>query len=213
MKYKGILLFDMDGTIADTDPMLLATFNVLYDKYKNGQRKSKEEVYYFSGPPIRETLKKEFPHMDNDFMYEEFYKLSSSFYPTHVFPYPNEREVLLSLKEKGYKLGVVTNKQHSMAVYVLELLNIKDAFDLVIGFDDVSNGKPNPEGILKAIKYYGATLEETIYIGDNEIDYKTAVNAGVRCALVANGPRKINPDVKPDIWFNSFIELEEKIDG
>ena len=57
-KYK-VMLFDMDGTLADTDPMIVETFNILYDKYKNGNRRPKEEIYYFSGPPIRDTLKKE----------------------------------------------------------------------------------------------------------------------------------------------------------
>ena len=208
-----VLLFDMDGTTANTDPMLLASFNVLYDKYKNGQRKSQEEVYYFSGPPIRKTLKQEFPDQDQELMYQEYYNISKSFYKTHVFPYPNEREVLLDFKSRGYKLGIVTNKAHDLAVYTLELLHLDDVFDLVIGFDDVVNGKPNPEGILKAIEIFKSTKENTIYVGDNEIDYYTANNAGVRCALVSGGPRVLNPELKPYIKFESYLELKEKINN
>ena len=213
MNKKSILLFDMDGTISDTDPMLLATFNILYDRYKNGQRKTKEEVYYFSGPPIRDTLLKEFPNQDQQLMYDEFYTISKSLYPTHIFLYPNEKEVLLGFKKNGYKLGVVTNKQSKMAFYVLELLGLQDIFDVVIGFDDVNIGKPNPEGIFKALDILGGSTNETIYVGDNEIDYITATNAGVRCALVSDGPRVLNPKLKPFIKFNSYLELKEKIYG
>ena len=206
-----VLLFDMDGTIADTDPMLFETFNILYDRYKGGQRKTNEEVYYFSGPPIRQTLSREFPDQDVEFMYKEFFEISRSFYPTHIFAYPNEREVLLELKKEGCRLGVVTNKQHNLAEYVLELLNLKDIFELCIGYDDVSKGKPDPEGILKAIDYFKTDKEHTIYVGDNEIDFKTANNAGVRCALVSDGPRLLDPNLKPFIKFKSYLELKEKI--
>ena len=58
-KYQ-ILLFDMDGTVCDSDQMIIDSMNVLYDKYRDGHRRPVEEVIYFSGPPIRETLKKEF---------------------------------------------------------------------------------------------------------------------------------------------------------
>lgn len=67
-KYEAII-FDVDGTIIDSDMMLVNSFNVLYDLYRDGKKTPQEEIYYFSGPPIRETLKKEFPHMDLDFMH------------------------------------------------------------------------------------------------------------------------------------------------
>lgn len=213
MNRKGLLLFDMDGTIADTDPMLFETFNILYDKFNDGKRKSIEEIYYFSGPPIRETLKKEFPQLDQETAYQEFFKISKSLYPTHIFAFPNEKEVLSHLKEKGYVLGIVTNKQHNLAEYVVQLLDLEGLFDIIIGFDDVKNGKPHAEGVLKAMDILKYDKKETIYVGDNDIDYETANNAGVRCALVSNGPRKLNPNLKPYIKFDSYLQLEEKLNG
>ena len=60
-KKYDVILFDMDGTIANTDRLILESFYKLYDKFNNGVRRSDEEIYYFSGPPIKETLKVEFP--------------------------------------------------------------------------------------------------------------------------------------------------------
>ena len=59
-----VILFDMDGTLIDTDELIAQTFFCLYDKYNNERRATKEEMAYFSGPPIRETLAKEFPQVN-----------------------------------------------------------------------------------------------------------------------------------------------------
>ncbi len=143
-----VLLFDMDGTIANTDPMILESMNILYDKYRGGNRTPEEKVYYFSGPPIRETLKVEFPDLDIDFIFDEFYKTSKELYYTHVFPYPHCREVLLELKKEGFKLGVVTNKAHELAQITLEVIHLDDLMDCLIAFDDVTKVKPDKEGIV-----------------------------------------------------------------
>ena len=82
-KYKT-LLFDMDGTVADTDEMIKAAMYTLYDLYRDGVKTPDEEIVYFSGPPIRDTLKKEFPHMDQQFMFDEFHRVSSALYATHT---------------------------------------------------------------------------------------------------------------------------------
>lgn len=120
-KYKYIL-FDMDGTIVNTDSLIIESMNILYDKYRNGKRTPVEEIYYFSGPPIAETLKKEFPNMDNDFMVQEFSRISKDLYPQLMTGYPHCREVLLDFKKHGIKLGVVTNKMREMTLYCLKLI-------------------------------------------------------------------------------------------
>lgn len=210
-KYK-YLLFDMDGTIADTDEMLIQSMNILYDKYRDGVRTPIEQLYYFSGPPIAGTLKKEFPNMDNDFMMQEFSRVSKELYPSTIKSYPHCREVLLDFKSKGIKLGVVTNKMRQMTLYCLKLIDLDDIFDVVIGYDDVKNGKPHQEGILKALDILNAKdLSEALYVGDNKIDLDTANNAGIDCALVAWGPRVLPNDINPTFKFMSYEDLRRKI--
>ena len=69
-KYK-VLLFDLDGTLCDTDEMIVQTMYAIYKDYKPTKVRTREELYYFSGPPIRDTLAREFPDYDGDEMYEQ----------------------------------------------------------------------------------------------------------------------------------------------
>ena len=62
-KYNAIL-FDMDGTLADTDPLIVEAFLRLYDKYGHGRKRSVEEIYYFSGPSIKKVLKEGYRTID-----------------------------------------------------------------------------------------------------------------------------------------------------
>ena len=207
-KRYEVILFDLDGTVLDSDPMILATMNILYDKYRDGVRTPKEKVYYFSGPPIRDTLRNEFPHLDGEFIFQEFAKESKKLYKSHTFPYPHSKEVLLKLKKEGFKLGVVTNKLHHLSEYALECIHLDGIFDYIVGFDDVSKGKPDPEGMFKAMQYFNGNRINTIYIGDNKSDLDSANNAGIDCALVAWGPRVLPKDINPKYRFNSYLELE-----
>ena len=191
LKYK-LLLFDLDGTLCDTDEMIIQTMQAIYKDYKPTKIRTREELYYFSGPPIRETLKNEFPDYSPDEMYEVFKRVSKGFYAPCVKPYQDEIEVLKALKEAGYLLGVVTNKGGPLTIYSLELCHIQDFFDVVISADDVKVGKPDPSGVLKALDILNIkNKEEVLYVGDNDIDYFTATNAGVDCLLVSWGPREI----------------------
>ena len=208
-----VILFDMDGTIADTDQMVLRSFQELYDKFKGGQRKSDAEIYYFSGPPIKETLKKEFPEYDVDFMFQEFYKISQAMYDETICGFPYAREAILELKKGGIRLGVVTNKVREPAYRVLKLIHLDDdIFDLVIGFDDVKAGKPSPEGINKALEKMGySDRSRVLYIGDNPIDDTTAKNAGVDSCICYWGPRKLPEDLAPTYKIYDYRELKGKV--
>lgn len=207
-KRFDVILFDMDGTIADTDEMIRESFYYLYDKYLDGRRRTKEEIYYFSGPPIKDTLKKEFPLLDTEFMYQEYLKASQKFYDTTIYPMEGCLEVLLKLKEAGIKLGIVTNKMRKPALRTLDIIGFNNIFDYIVGLDDVKEGKPSSEGILKALKYYQMNdLNKVLYVGDNEIDDKTAKNAGVKSAIIYFGNREISKDLKPDIKLYSFNDL------
>jgi pyrophosphatase PpaX len=210
-KYTA-LLFDLDGTVADTDEMIVQTMNILYDLYRNGRRTPREEIYYFSGPPIYDTLNKEFPGCDMEFMHSEFRRVSVELYPKTVTTYPGAKETLLKLKEQGYKLGVVTNKIHSSTLLCLKLIGLEGIFDSLVCFDDVKNPKPQGEPIEKAMKELNVLdLSKVLYIGDNKIDLDTANNAHVDCALVSWGPRVLDKNLKPTFTIASFEELERKL--
>lgn len=207
-KYEAIL-FDMDGTAIESDSLLFEIFNRLYDLYKNGQRRTREEVYYFSGPPIRETLKKEFPDMDNDFMNDEFHRIGYPLYDSCIHLFPHSVEVFKKLKEDGFKLGIVTNKQHNLTIHALEILGIDQFFDAIVGLNDVEHGKPSREGIDLARKLLKAN--NVLYVGDNIIDLNTATNANADCCLVDWGPRVLPKEPSPKYRMKSYLDLLEYV--
>lgn len=211
MKQYKTLLFDMDGTVIDTDPLLKESFHILYDKYRHGIYTPEEKIWYFSGPPIKKTLAKEFPDLDIEFIFKEFSKVSESLYQTHTFKYEHSKEVLLELKKAGYQLGIVTNKIHRLAEYALKCVDLENIFDVIIGYEDVINPKPDKEGIIKAINLFNSDIDSTIYIGDNASDILSADNASVDSCLVTWGPRKIDENIKPTFKVNSYLDLKEKL--
>lgn len=204
------LLFDFDGTIGDTDDVIVQTFLTLYKMYRKGEPTPIEQIYYFSGPPIRETLKKEFPELDLQFILDEFHRISWDYYSIYLKPVKGCLEVLKELKDLGYKMGVVTNKIHKNTVYCLKLLHMEDYFDSIVAFDDVSKGKPDKEPMLKAMHELGEEdVTKTLYIGDNLSDYISAKNASMDCAIVCWGPRVLDKSANPKYRLSNFNELKE----
>ena len=91
---------------------------------------------------------------------------------------PNAIELLEWLKEKGYVVGIVTARRKDSLEHILELFNMKDYFSILIGYYEVQNQKPDPEGILKAI---GDTqYEDVYYVGDSAGDILAGKNANVK---------------------------------
>lgn len=207
-KYKYIL-WDMDGTTAYTDDMIIHTFWDLYDMYNPSNKKSAEELLYFSGPPLKVTLPIEFPNHDFKFIHSEFLRISGPYYDKYVVAFEHEVEVLSELYNAGYRFAIVTNKGTGKAHYVLKLLGIEHLFDFVIGSDDVKETKPDPEGINEAMKRFNAQIDECLYVGDNDIDYETATNAGVDCMICNWGPRKLNVLDKAKYVVGSYLDIKE----
>ena len=208
-KYK-VILFDLDGTLCDTDEMIVQTMRAIYLDYKPRKIRTRGELYYFSGPPIRETVKTEFPDYDPKEVHQAFSRISKDFYAPYVTAYENELEVLLDLKKKGYLLGVVTNKGAPLTKYSLEICHFDGLFDVVISADDVNSPKPNPEGIYKAMEMLGIKNKgDVLYIGDNDIDYFTGHNAGVDTMLVSWGPREIKCLDKAKYVASSYNEMRK----
>ena len=126
MHNYDLVLFDMDGTIANTDAMIVETFHRLYKVYKPTVVRSDEELLYFSGPPIKETLKHEFPDYPLDEIFPAYRDISRGTYHDFIKEFPLVRETLLSFVKEGIKVGVITNKNSSNADLTLQIVNLKD---------------------------------------------------------------------------------------
>ena len=214
MPNYDLVLLDMDGTIANTDAMIVETFHRLYKVFTPKVVRTDPELLYFSGPPIRETLKKEFPDYPLEVIYPAYKEISRATYYDYVTEFPKVKESLVSFLEKGIKIGVITNKNSNNADLTLEIIKLKDVIDYCLGSDDVPESKPNPVGCEIAMKHFGMTdKSRVLYVGDNTIDFEFAKNAGIDCALLTWGPRKFDPSTSPKYWVKDFGELTKVIVG
>ena len=206
-KYK-VIIFDLDGTVADTDETIVKTYQELYSVFKPEEKVEVSKLLTFSGPPIRETMKKEFANYDTDFMIEEYQRRTKKYYERYVRTYPYVKETLLELKKRGIKIGVVTNKVRSATIITFDLCDLNDVFDVVVCQDDVKNSKPNKEHMEKAFELLGVKqLEDVLYVGDNDIDFVSADNAGIDAMLVKFAPRSLNMEEKFKYTITSFKEV------
>ena len=149
-----LVIFDMDGTLLDTDKIIISTFVELYKLYKPDQKPDKERFLYFSGPPIMETLKHEFPDQNTEYMFEEYRRISNPLYEKYLRAYPYAKELIKKLKKRKIDIAIVTSKHHAPAMNALRISRLEDSFEVVIASDDVKKTKPDPEGIFHAMKRF-----------------------------------------------------------
>lgn len=207
-----LILFDLDGTLLDSDEMIVETFKELYKKYKPDYHPTREHMLTFSGPQITFTLKNEFPDEDQELLLQEFRKRSIGNYDKYSKLFPYVKEMFEKLNNKGIHFGVVTNKHRYATDYTYELFGINGMVPYTVCADEVEHLKPAGDGILEAMKYFGVKdRSKVLYVGDGQIDYLTAKNAGVKFALVDWSTRKLSEDAKVDLHIKNYQQFLEEI--
>ncbi|MGM9972525.1 MAG: HAD family hydrolase [Clostridiaceae bacterium] len=185
------VIFDLDGTLLDTLQDLCDSVNYIMTNIGHKNREAKE-VRSFLGNGPSNLLKK---CLSSDLEEEEFAKVLDqykAYYQINMhnktIPYPGIIDLLEELKNRGYKLAIVSNKQDE-AVKVLAEKYFKGLIDTAAGESAAIKRKPAPDTIYKAIEVLGSKRDEAIYVGDSEVDAKAAKNAGIPCVLVTWGFR------------------------
>jgi len=174
-----IIIFDLDGTILDTYQLIRQNFVEVFDKFLPNHQYTEEELESYFGPSLIESFMK----VVNDKqvaekLISEYRKFSALNHSKYLRLFPNVVEVLQKIKEKNYKIAILSNKLHNTIIQGLELTGIKDYFDFIVGLDDINNPKPHPEGIEKIISHFND--DRCIFIGDTVIDIETARRANVK---------------------------------
>ena len=210
--YK-LVLFDLDGTLADTDYMVVDTYLELFKKYRPDYKPSFKELASLSGPTLKEAFAHYFPNEDMEMLLKEFRSNSESKYYTHTSLYKGIKEALIKLLQDGIKVGIVTNKQRNTTMFALELYGVKDLFTHMICADDLKTAKPHPDGIYSCLEYFGCSKEETLFVGDSKTDELTAINAGVDCMLVSWNLHGILKNTQPKYYVDTIDEMMEIIYG
>ncbi|MDF2593601.1 MAG: HAD-superfamily hydrolase, subfamily variant 1 [Clostridia bacterium] len=205
MKYKYIL-FDLDGTLIDTNTLIIDSFKHTYKTHLDRDIDEKEILQYF-GEPLITTLRRYSPENAEE-LYDTYINYNESIHDNSVSLCCNIKECLEQLKEIGCVMAVVTSKRSKMAHQGLELFDIMKYFTEVITVDDTTEHKPHPAPVLKALEKLGAAPEEAIMVGDSIFDIQCAHNAGVKAIQVAWGAALEHLEQEPpDFLVDNALEI------
>ncbi|RWZ54994.1 pyrophosphatase PpaX [Halobacillus fulvus] len=207
------ILFDLDGTLIDTNELIIASFSHTIEQY--GDRPyEREEILSFIGPPLVESLRKINPdHVEE--MIETYRKHNVEHHQDYVRAYDGVVDTVKRLKEEGYQLGIVTTKMRDTVHMGLELTDLDGLFETIVTLDDVDHAKPHPEPIAKALNHLDAKASQSLMVGDNTHDIEAGKNAGTKTAGVAwtvKG-RKVLDDLNPDFMLENMSDLIEITGG
>lgn len=191
MKYK-LAIFDMDGTILDTLEDLMNCTNYALSKHGYPIR-SLEEIRCFVGNGLLNLMKRAIPKEASDEIAGQVLDTMCPYYKEHCAdktkPYDGIIGVLETLRKKGYKTAVVSNKA-DFAVQQLCEEYFPGLFDVAIGEREGVQRKPAPDSVNEVLKILNLPRAEAVYIGDSEVDYMTSQNAGLDVIMVGWGFRK-----------------------
>ncbi|WP_100333240.1 pyrophosphatase PpaX [Bacillus alkalisoli] len=177
------VLFDLDGTLIDTNDLIITSFLHTLDHYYPGQY-HREDILEFIGPPLYDT----FVTMDKDRVEEmitHYREFNLAKHDELVKEFDGVFETVQTLHEKGLKLGIVTSKMSPAVIMGLKLTKLDQFFDVVVALDHVTKAKPDPEPIQIALEQLGSKPEEAIMVGDNHHDILSGKNAGTKTAAVS----------------------------
>lgn len=192
------VLFDLDGTIVDTNELIIASFQHVLDKHK--QPRTREQIIPYMGMTLEQQFQAFSGWADVAELVTDYRSFNTMHHDTMVKGFPHVDEVISTLKEKGMKLGIVTTKIRPSTMRVLEMFDLLKYMDAIVTVQDVTYPKPHPEPVLTAIQQLNADPKRTLMVGDSPADIKSAQAAGALSAAVAwslkgaEELKKYNPD-------------------
>ena len=211
------ILFDLDGTLVDTAPDLMAAHNHVMKKFGH-EEKELSDIKSLAGKGAWVMMQRSFKkEIQNENLKKEMTKEFIDYYSKNINkgsrPIKGIFEFLKWAKSKNISMAVCTNKQEKLAVDLLKKLNMFDYFEYTAGSDTFEFNKPNPRHLTNVVEIIGGDLSKTIMVGDSEVDAMSADNAKLPFVLVENGyTEKTSQEIKHNILIKDFINFEKIIE-
>lgn len=171
------VLFDLDGTIVDTNELIIQSFlhalqGLVPDNF------GREEIIPHMGKTLTDQLKMFSGSEDVAELMAAYRSFNLRNHDEMAALFPGVAEVVPVLKENGIKLGVVTTKMRLSTERALRLFGLYGLMDAIVTLDDVDHAKPHPEPVRKAIEAVGTDPAQTLMVGDSSVDIESAIRAG-----------------------------------
>lgn len=192
MKKYNTVIFDMDGTLMNTLEDLTDSINYVMEKYHLPE-KTMDEIKGFVGNGIPKLVERcvtggrEYPQFESILKeFQAHYLLNCN---NKTGPYDGIKEMLSDLKQQGFKMAIVSNKEQQ-ALSELVKLYFGDVITAAFGERKGIAKKPAKDMVMLALEELKSKQEESVYIGDSEVDIATAANSGLDCICVSWGFRE-----------------------
>ena len=192
---KKLVVFDLDGTLLDTLPDIRRAINYALSAY-DIPPVSLEDTRKYVGRGLRNALIAAVNNSgafieDNDFsLMNELLVASYMKHPSdNTVPYDGIPELLKALTDNGIGVAIASNKKDEIVQKIVRNVLPSVHFDFVFGQCGAYPLKPDPEGILTETGKLSLSKDDIIYVGDSEVDYETASNAGCDSFIVSYGFR------------------------
>lgn len=189
-KYQAVI-FDLDGTLLNTLTDLADSTNYAL-KTMGFPERTIDEVRRFVGNGVEKLIERAVPEKTDAETTEKTLRIFKEYYSQNMTnktePYPGIPEVLAELKKKQIPVGIVSNK-FDVAVKDLRDRFFSTSIETAIGESANVAKKPAPDTCIEAMQEMGITTEHTVYVGDSDVDIKTAENSGLDCISVTWGFR------------------------
>lgn len=194
------VLFDLDGTIIDTNELIISSFLHVMGEWEHSAPWTREEIIPHMGGTLEQQMRT-FSGQEDVSKYVKGYRAYNDIHhEAMVQPFPHVLEVVEALHQAGIVMGVVTTKIRPSTLKVLERFDLLKYMQTIVTVTDVTHPKPHAEPVLKAMNELGADPTKTFMIGDSPVDIQSAQNAGALSVGVAwslKGEEKLkeyNPD-------------------
>lgn len=179
------VLFDLDGTIIDTNELIISSFLHVFEAQAPGPL-TREQIIPHMGTTLEQQLQTFSGGVEDvNSLVKAYRSFNSLHHDEMVKPFPHVNEVVERLHRHGLTLGIVTTKIRPSTMMTLEKFDLERFMSTVVTVNDVEHPKPHPEPVLTAVERLGANPATTLMIGDSPVDIQSAKAAGVKAAAVA----------------------------
>ena len=207
----GTVVFDLDGTLADTSADLLAAANACFDRPLLGPE---DALTAFLGG--RAMLRLGYDRLgvagDVDRDYPRLLAVYAERICVETRLYPGVEVAVQALRRAGHATAICTNKPEGLAVALVRQLGIAGLFDALVGADTLPVRKPDPAPYVLAVQRAGGQVARSMLVGDTETDRKTGLAAGVPVALVTFGPEGQEvARLSPDALLHHYDDLPDMV--
>lgn len=203
----------MDGTLVSSLSLIHHCESEISEKYV-GRGLTLEDVISKFGPPARTIIREITGSLSAETQnaaVKDYYDCYSRNVPKKILVFPGIPDLLRRIRNSGKRLALMTGVEKVMMQFTLKPFGLTTYFEELVTADDVERGKPDPEGILLALKRLGVRPNESIYVGDSPADIIAGKRAGVSTGAALWSPEnRGDPTAEnPDYEFRSVQQLED----